>query len=215
MKILQIIFSLVLASYVFATYGLDMSIYQGDPALSDFQCLKKDGYDFAILQAQTSNGGYNPYVKSQFEKCHQAEINYVDVYIFPDVSKDAASQIHTTVSKAIGDGVLTGKNMIWLDIEPYKWSSNHQTNIDFIAAMISECEKVYNIKPGIYSNWNSWSEITGGTTRFSSYQIWYPHYDGSASFSDFEPFGGWSKPNIKQFQGTTSICGTEIDKDFY
>ncbi|MDP2434537.1 MAG: hypothetical protein Q8P67_02215 [archaeon] len=30
--------------------------------------------------------------------------------------------------------------------------------------------------------------------------------DGVASFSDFSPFGGWTKPNIKQYQGTTSLC---------
>ena len=34
----------------------------------------------------------------------------------------------------------------------------------------------------------------------------FNHSDGSPSFSDFVPFGGWTKPNIKQYQGTTSLC---------
>ena len=37
----------------------------------------------------------------------------------------------------------------------------------------------------------------------------------SASFSDFAAFGGWSKPAIKQYAGTTSICSASIDKNYY
>ena len=33
--------------------------------------------------------------------------------------------------------------------------------------------------------------------------------------ADFQPFGGWSKPAMKQYAGTTNICGTSIDKDYY
>ena len=32
----------------------------------------------------------------------------------------------------------------------------------------------------------------------SNRQLWYAHYDNNPSFSDFSPFGGWSKPAIKQ-----------------
>jgi len=69
--------------------------------------------------------------------------------------------------------------------------------------------------PGIYANWNSWSEIMCDSTEFANLPIWYPHYDNDASFSDFQAFGGWSKPNIKQFKGTTAFCGTSIDVNYY
>lgn len=35
----------------------------------------------------------------------------------------------------------------------------------------------------------------------------YPHYDSNPSFSDFESFGGWSHPAIKQYKDSTSLCG--------
>jgi len=57
--------------------------------------------------------------------------------------------------------------------------------------------------------------IMCGTTRFSNLPLWYAHYDGSPSFSDFVPFGGWGRPVMKQYQGTTGVCGTSIDLDFY
>ena len=53
------------------------------------------------------------------------------------------------------------------------------------------------------------------TSQFSKYQLWYAHYDNNPSFSDFKSFGGWTKPNIKQYAGTTNICSTSIDKDYY
>jgi len=63
-----------------------------------------------------------------------------------------------------------------------------------------------------------WQTIMGGVHNcpgVGSHPLWYAHYDNSPSFSDFKAFGGWSKPAIKQFQGTTSICGASVDKNFY
>ena len=35
----------------------------------------------------------------------------------------------------------------------------------------------------------------------------YAHYDRDPSFNDFKPFGGWSKPSMKQFTGGATVCG--------
>ena len=43
----------------------------------------------------------------------------------------------------------------------------------------------------------------------------YAHYDYSPSFSDFTRFGGWSHPSIKQYTGTSDVCGASIDNDWY
>jgi len=63
-----------------------------------------------------------------------------------------------------------------------------------------------------------WGSIFGSYTAcpsVASQKLWYPHYDNSASFSDFQAFGGWTKPTIKQFLGTTALCGASVDKNFY
>jgi hypothetical protein len=49
----------------------------------------------------------------------------------------------------------------------------------------------------------------------ASQQLWYASYDGSASFSNFGGFGGWSKPNIKQYVGDTTLCGAGLDFNYY
>ena len=43
----------------------------------------------------------------------------------------------------------------------------------------------------------------------------YAHYDGRASFGDFRPFGGWSEPAIKQYEGDKNECGAGVDLNFY
>lgn len=72
--------------------------------------------------------------------------------------------------------------------------------------------------PAIYATAYMWQTIFGARNacpQAAAVQLWYAHYDGSASFSDFGAFGGWSRPNIKQFQGDTTLCGAGVDKNFY
>jgi hypothetical protein len=50
--------------------------------------------------------------------------------------------------------------------------------------------------------------------RFTSLQLWYAHYDNVPNFSDFTPFGGWTVPSMKQYKGTTAVCGASIDLNY-
>lgn len=71
---------------------------------------------------------------------------------------------------------------------------------------------------GIYATAYMWQTIMGSRTGcpgVSKFQLWYAHYDNSASFSDFSAFGGWTKPNIKQYKGDTTLCGAGVDLNFY
>jgi len=126
----------------------------------------------------------------------------------------------TLINKLKSDGVLTN-NMVWFDIEGSQyWSASCSTNQNWLASAISTVNGLYkgcglSTCVGIYSSSSQWSPIMCGTTQFKSYQLWYAHYDNSPSFSDFSSFGGWTKPAIKQYAGTTSICSTSIDKDYY
>ena len=99
------------------------------------------------------------------------------------------------------------------DIEPYAWSSDKASNQAFIKAMVDEGISL-GVNAGIYSNWNAWSEIVGTTWNYPASRglpVWYPHYDDSKSFGDFQSFGGWSKPSIKQYLGDKTSCGVGVD----
>ena len=105
--------------------------------------------------------------------------------------------------------------MLWLDVEGTDyWSSSASNNVNFLQAMVDEGNK-QGVTLGIYTSNSQWSPIMGGSTQFSMYPLWYPHYDNWASFDDFSSFGGWTSPNIKQYQGTTSYCGASVDLNYY
>jgi hypothetical protein len=129
----------------------------------------------------------------------------VDVYIFPNTGHDAASEMSTYISSLKSDGVLN-TNMIWMDIEGTQyWSSSCATNQKWLSDAIKKIDSMYTgcgMKScvGIYTSSSQWSPIMCNTAEFSSHQLWYAHYDNKASFSDFSPFGGWTKPAMKQFK---------------
>ena len=45
--------------------------------------------------------------------------------------------------------------------------------------------------------------------------LWYAHYDNVQAFSDFKPFGGFSKPAMKQYAGDITLCNADIDKNWH
>jgi hypothetical protein len=64
-------------------------------------------------------------------------------------------------------------------------------------------------------------QIFGNDTycsNFTDVPLWYAHFDGVKSFSDYgkAPFGGWKNPIIKQYIDLTrnTVCGLTIDQDY-
>jgi GH25 family lysozyme M1 (1,4-beta-N-acetylmuramidase) len=80
--------------------------------------------------------------------------------------------------------------------------------------MVNEGIKL-GINLGIYSSASQWKPIMGDSHDFANLPLWYAHYDNNPSYSDFTSFGGWTKPNVKQYMGTTAICSASVDKNYY
>ena len=139
--------------------------------------------------------------------------------MFPCRGKSASSQVTDLINNMAGSNY----GMIWLDVETNpssgcSWSgfsdaSNCQYLVDLVNAVKSQGKT-----PGINSNFYMWESIMGGASQcqgLSSVPLWYAHYDGQSSFSNYRKFGGWSKPNIKQYIGDTTLCGAAVDINFY
>jgi hypothetical protein len=112
---------------------------------------------------------------------------------------------------------------VWIDVETNpssgcSWSGHDgASNCQFLTDILNRV-KSHGKDVGIYASYYMWQSIFGNAkacTTVAGHQLWYAHYDGKASFEDFTAFGGWSKPNIKQFQGTTTLCGAGVDKNYH
>ncbi|KAG9397009.1 Glycoside hydrolase family 25 [Carpediemonas membranifera] len=210
-----ILFLLVCACL--ATKGLDFSVFQGTPSVTDLRCLKSNGFEFAIIQAQRSNGGFNDHIGPAVRNAQAAGFKYIDFYFFPSKAHSASSQVRNTVAKLKAAGLYHSQHQMWIDIENHAlFFSSCSENVKFIKEIVKELETYWPGKVGMYTSEAQWSPIACNSKDFSHMQLWWPRYDGVGSLThNWRSFGGWSRPAIKQYRGTTSICGTQIDEDVY
>jgi hypothetical protein len=211
MKIEAVLFVLFLGC-AWATIGVDLS-QECLPA--GFQCLYNNGFRFAIIRAWMSTGQPDPVGPHTIYNAWSGNMSHVDAYLFPCYScGNPTGQVSAAVAnlKSYNDNY----GMLWFDIEGpgTYWSGDQSANANFFQQMVNEAEAL-GVKLGIYTSASQWIPIMGGYTGGSAYPLWYAHYDGNPSFADFSPFGGWTRPAIKQYQGSTNICGCGVDYNWY
>lgn len=198
-----------------ATDGGDVASYYSS---ATFSCAKTNGWNFVIVRSYRSFGSPDPNAPNTLAQAKAAGIPYRDVYHFPCYGKvSAAQQIADSYNNVKGAGF----GMMWLDIETNPsagcgFSSSAANNCQFLKDLIAAGNS-HGIKMGIYSSSYMWSSLMGSCTAGASNNLplWYAHYDGSRTFSDFKPFGGWTKPAIKQYADHVGICGLNADANWY
>ncbi|ULT95459.1 hypothetical protein L5515_011411 [Caenorhabditis briggsae] len=185
-------------------------------SVATFQCVKNAGYSFVIPRVFTSLGKVDSTGVNNVKNARAAGLTDVDGYVFPCLSTScpsAGNQVKAALDalKAAGTHVST----LWLDIERLAWPANHASNRAFIEAMVAEA-KAYGQQVGIYSNYYNWQDIVGLDYHGqSSLMLWWAAYDGVKDFSKFAAFGGWTRPTIHQWQGTTAgPCGVSVDMNY-
>lgn len=197
---------LALLPAVLAVKGVDVS-----QLTKEFGCLHRDGYDFAIVRGFMSTGAVDPNARASIDNAKAAGIPHIDVYLFPCVPCDDAARQADELWSALGGHFGT----VWLDIETFHWSSDKSRNQAFISTLASTL-KAKGARVGIYTNYYNWESIVGlDWSDMKEHPLWYAHYDDDASFKDFERFGGWDSPAMKQYAGSTDVCGASVDLNYY
>jgi hypothetical protein len=212
--------ALLLTSAAFASKGVDVS---SATYVDAWKCLKGRGYDFAVIRAFQSNGVPDPVAPHTVYNAWDGGMNDVQLYFFPcPRCGDAAGQMRSMVDNLAKYNVSFNSrygpphtySKLWMDVEgPQYWLGSASENVKFLKELVSAAES-HGISVGIYVSEYEHSSILGGDRSFSNLDLWYPHYDGMPGFSDFAPFGGWTKPYAKQFDGTTDECGASVDLNY-
>jgi hypothetical protein len=211
-------FIIVALSFSFghSTVGVDVS---QPVSVSDWTCLRSPGgqgpVNFAIVRVHEETGRIDQNGLATIKAAHTAGIPHVDGYLFPCFKcGNPAGQVSATISAIRSAGTSIG--MLWYDIEGSDWGSLAE-NQAFVRGMVDEGKRL-GVSAGVYTNWNSWGSIVGHSYTYARSQglpNWYPPYDNKKTFSDFQAFGGWSKPNMKQYIGNAQSCGAGIDYNWY
>uniref|UniRef100_A0A914WP51 Lysozyme n=1 Tax=Plectus sambesii TaxID=2011161 RepID=A0A914WP51_9BILA len=206
---------LILAHAANAYIGLDgiqtMSV-------NAFHCLASQGYSFYVTRVYSETGHVDLNGVNNVKAGRAAGWRDVDGYIYPSRragSPSATQQMKDTIDTLNSQGAVIG--MIWLDIErDPEWSSDLGVNQQVIRDLVKQAEAMGK-KVGIYTNNNNWAAIVGiNWSEFSSLPLWWANYNGQQNYDGFVPFGGWTRPAIHQYKGTTSgPCGVSMDLNYY
>jgi len=85
----------------------------------------------------------------------------------------------------------------------------------FFRSLLEECAKLKRYNCGVYTSAKDWSSIMGKKPIKSAAKLplWYPHVEDvpTSSTDAFEAFGGWSKPQFKQYSQKQNVCGVKVD----
>lgn len=178
-------------------------------ATSTFQCLSNKGWGYVILNSYVSYGVVNSNVVGNLAAAKAAGLS-TDIFHFPCSTQDAATQINADINN-VGFGNF---GTMWIGIEynptiGCQWGSNQTANCQFLADMISAANQAA-VVVGVYSSpywWNTivGSDCTAGNDAASD--LWYANWDGAKNFTDFQAFGGWTQPTMKQYSESIDICG--------
>lgn len=183
-----------------------------------FACCVKKGWSFVIVRSYCSFGGIDSHAVGTLDAAKDGGVAYRDVYHFPCYGGvGAKAQVHDDYEHVKGHF-----GMMWFDIETNPspgchWSSNKADNCRFMKELIDAGHGL-GIHMGIYASEYMWSSIMGDGCHVGAANglaLWYAHYDGTQSYSDFAAFGGWSKPSIKQYWDSVGYCGISADADWY
>jgi hypothetical protein len=102
---------------------------------------------------------------------------------------------------------------LWIDIR-WKRNSPIEINKEFLNEIIRSLEQ-FNMKFGILTTKSQWNIIMNSTEQYvGKCPLWYSNFDNRQSFDDFQVFGGWKQPSIKQYLGDAKECGVVLNRNY-
>lgn len=205
-------------SFILSTGGIDISDYTD---VNAFSCLVSNGYDFTVVRAWQSLCQFDSNAISNIKNAWAGGMKHVDVYLFPSFtcSLSATEQVNQTLGNLLDNNVQFGQ--IWFDIETGGGNIGQQAQQEWLNEGVAAAVAILGEQGvGIYSSPYEWTTVMGNWDGpGTQYPLWYAHYDNNPSFSDYGSngitVGAWTQPAIKQYAGTTAVCGASVDLDWY
>ena len=196
-----------------ALYGVDISQLH---SVDIMKCFVSEGYTFIIPRCYRDIGSMDDNCYQNVKNAHAAGMKRVDVYFLPCFSCGNVRGHVQTFWNTVSQWDVTFERT-WLDIEG-GWSSSYSANQVFFNELMNSVRSVGFVH-GIYCNqyhWNLFFTLDFIYRYASETKLWYCHWDYEANFDQFEvvAFGGWTWPNMKQYQDTTWFCGGAVDFNY-
>jgi len=181
--------------------AIDQSSWSGPFTDAEAEAAKAAGVRLVIVNT------WGEWCRQQAEMTLKHGLD-LEAYTYMYPSLDAATRIREALDALYG---FPPNGIFWLDEEDddAAYYSPREV-VAHIRQAVATCE-AKGLRPGIYTRRSWWEPYTGSCSEFAHLPLWDARYDGVASFDYFKPYGGWTRPLMKQFTGTTVVGGQTVD----
>lgn len=182
--------------------ALDVSNYSGAFGAEAVACWQEQGYRHLVCGTQRPE-----ITRRQLETALAGGLS-VAAYVYLYWRHDVVAAVQRSLAALEGLPV----ERLWLDCEDVRGALSAEDVVERIAAAVAACGAFPH---GIYTGRWWWTPNTDESAAFRHLPLWHAEYTGSPStlpdFGRFLPYGGWSRPAMWQYQGTTALCGVSVD----
>jgi len=182
--------------------ALDVSNYTGVFGAEAVACWRSSGYAHIICGTQRP-----PTTRAQLAAALAGGLT-ADAYCF--LYWDAPMRDQVVAALAAVAGFAVGR--LWLDCEDGVEGHSAATVVALIGEAVAACG---DFPCGIYTGRWWWLPSTGDSAAFGHLPLWHAEWtagpDIAPDFDRFRPYGGWTRPAMWQFQGTTQLCTFGVD----
>ena len=171
------------------------------------KCLIAAKHHFTIIRASMTDGKVDPNVVRNYNAAKAAGFQNIDLLISPCITCEPATIIQEMIS-ATKD---LGATRIWINVDVPGWREFRSFNQVFLGDLIDEITKAGK-KAGVLVSKFQWNDVFGEDFAGASAQeLAYVRLNKKATFKDFEPFGGWTKPYAKHYESDAVLCKEKMN----
>jgi hypothetical protein len=183
--------------------ALDVSNYSGEITDAHVACWRALGYEHLVCGTQRPD-----LTRRQLAVAVRGGLT-VEAYVYlywGDVVARVRRAVETVADLPV--------ERLWLDCEDAPGRFSPPQIVAEIEAGLAACG---SLPAGIYTGRWWWPTATGNSSRFAGLPLWHAEYlrspDLLPDLESFQPYGGWVRPAMWQFQGTTTVCGVTVDRN--
>ena len=132
----------------------------------------------------------------------------VEAYVYLTLRADVAQLVRAARETVDGFPV----RRLWLDAEDTTSGLPPAAVVERLQRARDACG---DMPAGIYTGGWWWTPYTAGSRAFSDLPLWTAQYDGRRRLDTVRPYGGWTRPAMKQYAQNTTRCGVLVDLNWY
>ncbi|MFD9456691.1 GH25 family lysozyme [Streptomyces sp. NPDC059985] len=180
---------------------------------SAFESLKSSGYTAAVMSCYQATAQVDRHFAATTANAWSAGMSRVDGYA--TLGSHSPDTVADTLAEYIKDNNVKIET-IWLHVEGPRtfWTGSQSDNRDTFTKILKGFRATER-SLGIYTSASQWNPIFGEDfTVARDLPLWYADDDGVPSFNGFDRFGGWARPDMKQYSGGQRMFGVEINSNW-